>query len=130
MVVRVKRVLGWVKKVDGIFAACIGGAMAIGGILCAVGGAASPLITAISIVTLIGSTAGAGVIIYLTSERDKRAAERFSNCANCGFGMELTYRAGKRVWLHVLNEKTTCPRYGDGAHPVLPVPISPGHPPK
>lgn len=93
------------------------------------GAPSSPLVTAGSILAVLGSTAGAGFAIFRTVERDRaRALTTPGICPKCRRGTHQTYRGGRATWVHNIGDTEECwrPRYRD--HEVLPVPISPGRP--
>ncbi len=85
------------------------------------------LVTALTWLGLLGSTAVAGIVIFRQRERDREADSRHSTCPHCGYGTMLVYRTGKQLWVHAVTEREKCGRLW---HPVLPVPVSPGRPPR
>lgn len=115
-------------KIDNPGAVAAGGvalAAVISGIALLGPAPASTLVTALSWMMVLGSTAGAGFLIFRQVEHDREAESRHSKCPRCGYATILTYRTGQQIWVHAVTDREQCGRLG---HPVLPVPVSPGRP--
>lgn len=102
----------------------------VSGLIVVLGGtASSALITAGSMVAVLGSMAGAGFLIFRSVERDRaRLLTTPGFCPRCRRGIHQSYRGGRATWVHNIGNREECWKPPYHQHEVLPVPISPGHP--